>query len=208
MKKGGRRRMLQWLAYFYCWLIRFIIPVAAVTVIYLLYKILIGGKKEKPIFARLIDQNGKVFPITSRENIIGRGRHCDIVVKSKDAPLNAAAIILENDGWMLHPVGNILLNEEEIDSPEPIAHGDTITVTSAELTLDDSCDPYIPYDKNDELNSVRARCAAVVLTMLQIMVALSLTIHYLSTDNFPIQLPICFGGLIAVEWIYLKIMKF
>ena len=200
--------MLQWLAYFYCWLIRFIIPVAAVTVIYLLYKILIGGKKEKPIFARLIDQNGKVFPITARENIIGRGRHCDIVVKSKDAPLNAAAIILENDGWTLHPVGDILLNEEEIDSPQPIDHGDTITVASAELTLDDSRDPYIPYDKNDELNSVRARCAAVVLTMLQIMVALSLTIHYLSTDNFPIQLPICFGGLIMVEWIYLKIMKF
>ena len=208
MKKGGRRRMLQWLAYFYCWLIRFIIPVAAVTVIYLLFKILIGNKKEKPIFARLIDQNGKIFPITSKENIIGRGRHCDIVIRSKSAPLNAAAITLGENGWTLHPVGDILLNGNEPEATEQIGHGDIITVASAELTLDDSRDPYIPYDKNDELNLVRAKCAAVVLTMLQVMVALSLTIHYLSTDAFPIQLPICFGGLVAAEWLYLSVKKF
>ena len=200
--------MLQSLAYFYCWLIRFIIPVAAVTVIYLLFKILIGNKKEKPIFARLIDQNGKIFPITSKENIIGRGRHCDIVIRSKSAPLNAAAITLGENGWTLHPVGDILLNGNEPEATEQIGHGDIITVASAELTLDDSRDPYIPYDKNDELNLVRAKCAAVVLTMLQVMVALSLTIHYLSTDAFPIQLPICFGGLVAAEWLYLSIKKF
>ncbi|MBQ2816212.1 MAG: FtsW/RodA/SpoVE family cell cycle protein [Clostridia bacterium] len=200
--------MLQSLAYFYCWLIRFIIPVAAVTVIYLLFKILIGNKKEKPIFARLIDQNGKIFPITSKENIIGRGRHCDIVIRSKSAPLNAAAITLGENGWTLHPVGDILLNGNEPEATEQIGHGDIITVASAELTLDDSRDPYIPYDKNDELNLVRAKCAAVVLTMLQVMVALSLTIHYLSTDAFPIQLPICFGGLVAAEWLYLSVKKF
>ena len=200
--------MLQSLAYFYCWLIRFIIPVAAVTVIYLLFKILIGNKKEKPIFARLVDQNGKIFPITSKENIIGRGRHCDIVIRSKSAPLNAAAITLGENGWTLHPVGDILLNGNEPEATEQIGHGDIITVASAELTLDDSRDPYIPYDKNDELNLVRAKCAAVVLTMLQVMVALSLTIHYLSTDAFPIQLPICFGGLVAAEWLYLSVKKF
>ena len=200
--------MLQSLAYFYCWLIRFIIPVAAVTVIYLLFKILIGNKKEKPIFARLIDQNGKIFPITSKENIIGRGRHCDIVIRSKSAPLNAAAITLGENGWTLHPVGDILLNGNEPEAAEQIAHGDIITVASAELTLDDSRDPYIPYDKNDELNLVRAKCATVILTMLQVMVALSLIIHYLSTDAFPIQLPICFGGLVAAEWLYLSIKKF
>ena len=200
--------MLQWLAYFYCWLIRFIIPVAAVTVIYLLFKILIGSKKEKPIFSRLVDQNGKIFPITSKENIIGRGRHCDIVIRSKSAPLNAAAITLGENGWTLHPVGDILLNGNEPEAAEQIAHGDVITVASAELTLDDSRDPYIPYDKNDELNLVRAKCATVILTMLQVMVALSLIIHYLSTDAFPIQLPICFGGLVAAEWLYLSIKKF
>ena len=200
--------MLQSLAYFYCWLIRFIIPVAAVTVIYLLFKILIGNKKEKPIFSRLVDQNGKIFPITSKENIIGRGRHCDIVIRSKSAPLNAAAITLGENGWTLHPVGDILLNGNEPEAAEQIAHGDIITVASAELTLDDSRDPYIPYDKNDELNLVRAKCATVILTMLQVMVALSLIIHYLSTDAFPIQLPICFGGLVAAEWLYLSIKKF
>ena len=200
--------MLQSLAYFYCWLIRFIIPVAAVTVIYLLFKILIGSKKEKPIFSRLVDQNGKIFPIASKENIIGRGRHCDIIIRSKSAPLNAAAITLGENGWTLHPVGDILLNGNEPEAAEQIAHGDVITVASAELTLDDSRDPYIPYDKNDELNLVRAKCATVILTMLQVMVALSLIIHYLSTDAFPIQLPICFGGLVAAEWLYLSIKKF
>ena len=200
--------MLQSLAYYYSWIIRFIIPVAAVTVIYLLYKILIGGKKEKPIFARLVDQNGKVFPITSRENIIGRGRHCDVSIRAKNAPLNAAALILDDGGWTVHPIADIMINGDEIDGATTVNHGDVITAAPAEFTLDDGSDPYIPYDKNEELNSVRAKCATVVLTMLQIMVTLSLSVHYFLKDDFPIQLPICFGGLIIAEWLYLGIKKF
>ena len=42
--------MLSELASFYCWLIRFIIPVAAVTVIFLCAKILLVNKKEDILF--------------------------------------------------------------------------------------------------------------------------------------------------------------
>ena len=126
--------MLQSLAYFYCWLIRFIIPVAAVTVIYLLFKILIGSKKEKPIFSRLVDQNGKIFPITSKENIIGRGRHCDIVIRSKSAPLNAAAITLGENGWTLHPVGDILLNGHTHIS-KCVEHSDFIYMNPGSVSI-------------------------------------------------------------------------
>lgn len=201
--------MLQSLAHYYCWLIRFIIPVAAVAVVALCAKILLSGKKDKPLLAELTDSQGNVYPITSYENAIGRGRQCDICVPSKRASLRAAALNLGSDGWHLYPVSsNILVNGGRIESDTLIEHGDSISVAGVEMELDDRIEPDIPYDGTQELNRIRAKCAAVTLTMLQLMTGLSLIIHYLSIGTLPVQICACFGGFIIVEWLYMALMKF
>ena len=55
--------MLSELASFYCWLIRFIIPVAAVTVIFLCAKILLVNKKGNPVLAEFFDKSGTNYHI-------------------------------------------------------------------------------------------------------------------------------------------------
>ena len=202
--------MLSELASFYCWLIRFIIPVAAVTVIFLCAKILLVNKKGKPVLAEFFDKSGTVYPITSYENAIGRGKQCDICVPSKRAALRAAALTLKNDGWHIFPVTSaaVLVNGERIDGDSLIEHGDTVNIGGAELELDDRIESDIPFDVTGELNRTRAVCAAAVLTAMQVMMALSLILHYAFIGDIPVQIPACFGGLILVEWVYLVLMKF
>ncbi len=201
--------MLQSLAHYYGWVIRFVIPVAAVAIVYLCAKILLGTKRDKPLLAEFVDQNGKEYPIISRENVIGRGRHCDIFLTSKRTPHNAAALMLGDSGWVIHSVGpSILVNGKRLDGEKELCHGDTVTIGETELQLDDRIEPDTPYNITGELNRVRAKCATVVLTMMQVMTALSLIFHYLLLGEMPVQIIACFGGFIAIEWLYLSMMKF
>jgi len=202
--------LIQLIAEYFCWLIRFIIPVAAVAVIYLCARILLSQKADKHILAELSDRKGNVYPITSYENAIGRGKQCDICLPSKRGSLRSAAMTLKSDGWHIFPVSSVgvLVNRERIDSDTLLNHGDIITVSGVELELDDRIEPDIPYDTTPELNRVRAKCAAVALTMLQIMTAITLLIHYSLDSDAAAQICGCFGGLIIVEWIYMAVMKF
>ncbi len=202
--------MLDSLASYYCWVIRFVIPVSAICVIVLCARILLGPKKDKPLLARFSDREGRLYPIFDYENAIGRGKQCDIALASQNVPTRAAALTLKYDGWHLYPVGGatVSVNGTRIKQDHPLKHNDVVSVGGVQLILDDDVEGDSRPAPTMELNRVRAKCAAFALTALQVMMALSLIFHYLTIGNLPIQIIACFGGLIATEWIYLGIMKF
>lgn len=203
--------MLQMLAQYYCWLARFIIPVAAVAVIVLCARILFGTKRNKPLLAQFTDRKGNVFPITSYENAIGRARLCDVCVPAKRASLRAAALVLKDDGWHIYPTGSgcaVLVNGERISGDTAITGGDVVNIAGAELELDDDFDTGLPHEYGAELNKTRAKCAALTLTVMQLMMGLTLVIHYSHDGYIPAQIYACFGALIAVEWIYFALRRF
>lgn len=47
--------------------------------------------------------------------------------------------------------------------------------------------------------------ALFFLNVFQLLAALSLLVHY--AENIPLALPLCFLGLIAVEWVYFGVQR-
>ena len=54
----------------------------------------------------VVREDGTEAPVSKDRFVVGRGRHCDLVVESPKVSREHAAIVHEGDGWFIEDLGS------------------------------------------------------------------------------------------------------
>lgn len=153
-------------------------------------------KRPLPILAELTTADGLSIPITSKENVIGRGKRADILIPLKSIHTKHALLYVKNDRWYLSPAeGKISINLQNLSQPAPLDYGDKISIAKQQLTFRNR--------SGEEISSKKSPGAAVyilILTVIQLLVLCQIMLRFKSELHG--MVPVCFALLIGGEWIY------
>ena len=95
------------LAEIFCTLWRYIAPLLGVLILWRCARPLLKFRREPETWAWLVMPDGNQLPITHWENIIGRGRGCDIVVDFPTVSRSHAVLTRFDDGsWSVTDIGS------------------------------------------------------------------------------------------------------
>ena len=184
---------------------RIILPVLCFLLIFGVIKDLLK-KRGKTTLAKLLTANGLEFDICSVESIIGRSKICDVVLNIPSISRRHAVITYSEDyGFKISSVygTEILVNGTVIDEYAYFNFGDIIEIGGLQLKL-------VPAEETDIYSNSKPKkigvSSAFLLTLIQGIMFIELMIHY--ADSFKPYIPISFGILFAIEWVYFLIHGF
>ena len=184
---------------------RIILPVLCFLLIFGVIKDLLK-KRGKTTLAKLLTANGLEFDICSVESIIGRSKICDVVLNIPSISRRHAVITYSEDyGFKISSVygTEILVNGTVIDEYAYFNFGDIIEIGGLQLKL-------VPAEETDIYSNSKPKkigvSSAFLLTLIQGIMFVELMIHY--ADSFKPYIPISFGILFAIEWVYFLIHGF
>ncbi len=167
---------------------------------------LLTYRREPEIWAWLVLPSGERLPITHWENVIGRSRHCDIVVQFPTVSRNHAVLTRYDDGsWTISDADSkdgTLLNGDLVDM-EPIFDGDLIEIGGVQLR-------FLPVTAQQEKTMAQLRSKAssglrsmanlLCLSVLQICGCLG---FLLSGTPYTGQILLGWMGLLILQWLLL-----
>ena len=167
---------------------------------------LLTHRREPEIWAWLVLSNGERLPITHWENVIGRSRHCDIVVQFPTVSRNHAVLTRYDDGsWTISDAESregTLLNGDLVDIC-PIFQDDVIEIGGVELR-------FLPVTAQQEKTMAKLRSKAssgvysmsnlLLLSVLQICGCLG---FLLGGTAYQTQILTGWVGLLVLEWLLL-----
>ena len=85
---------------------RYAAPLLAILIIWRAAAPLLNFRREPEIWAYLAMPDGQQFPVTHWENILGRGKGCDLVINHPDLARNHAVLTRYDDGsWSITDIG-------------------------------------------------------------------------------------------------------
>ncbi|MBQ4156123.1 MAG: FHA domain-containing protein, partial [Clostridia bacterium] len=185
--------------------LRLILPLLSILFIFGVVKDLFK-KQGKITLAKLVTANGLDFDIQSVESIIGRSKLCDVVLNIPSISRRHAVITYSDDyGFKISSVfgSEIFVNDTPIDEYAYFDFGDIIEIGGLQLKL-------TPCEMVDISSSSKPQkrgvATAILLTVIQAIMFLEIMIHFM--PEIKIYIPIAFGGLILVEWVYFLIHRF
>ncbi len=180
----------------------------------LLHQIISLLKMRNPseIWAYLRCPDGSSVPLTHWENLIGRGRGCDIILNLSSVSRSHATLIRDPEGvWRyndLNSKNGSLINGVRITEPTRIKGGDQLTIGGEDFEL-------YPVSLKERLANVekRKRRSRPVspwpsLVMLTIFQALTV-IQFQATmgKNFTSAITVAFALVCALMWAYVIVMR-
>lgn len=180
---------------------RWLIAIMSVAFIVAWIRYFKGTKPTPKVFAELTTIDGVSIPITSKENILGRGKNADISIPLEDFSKHHAMIFVENCSWRIAPIkGKVLVNLQNVKRAAPLEYGDKITMSGQTLTFKRKAN-------NDISSKTKASGASalLILTVFQILIGLSICLRF--WDTLETAIPLSFFALIAAEWCYFLIGK-
>ena len=163
---------------------------------------LISFRREREIWAWLTMEDGTRLPITHWESILGRAKHCDVVICYPEVARNHAVLTRFDDGsWMISDAdtpGGITVNGEDV-SAAALHTGDVIGVGTATMSFQP-----ITAAQEKKLASLRTRASngwnslgnLLILTSLQLL-CLSC---FLTDGQNDVSVMIGFVGLACLQW--------
>ena len=183
---------------FYLAVSRWVLPALAVLVALFWVAYFRAARPPKRVIARFTDGQGASYPVTVAEGFVGRGRRCDVALPDETVQKAHAVFYQKNGGWWIAPRrGDVTVNDVPADGPVPLMDGDVLTLGRTALTF--VCnDP-----EQEDISSFTPPTGAlplVLLTVFQIVMGGQLCLRY--WEDMPLMLPVCFGALIAGEWLY------
>jgi len=185
--------------------LRLILPLLSILFIFGVVKDLFKNQG-KITLAKLVTANGLDFDIQSVESIIGRSKLCDVVLNIPSISRRHAVITYSDDyGFKISSVfgSEIFVNDTPIDEYAYFDFGDIIEIGGLQLKL-------TPCEMVDISSSSKPQkrgvATAILLTVIQAIMFLEIMIHFM--PEIKIYIPIAFGGLILVEWVYFLIHRF
>ena len=192
--------------------VRWVFVVLAALI--LLHQIISLLKMRNPseIWAYLRCPDGTSVPLTHWENLIGRGRGCDIILNLSSVSRSHATLIRDADGvWRyndLNSKNGSLVNGVRISEPTRIKGGDQITIGGEDFEL-------YPVSLKERLANVEKRKlrsrpvspwpSLVMLTIFQVLTVLQLQIS-LEEDYSP-QITVGFALVCVLMWTYVITMR-
>lgn len=185
--------------------LRLILPLLSILFIFGVVKDLFK-KQGKITLAKLVTANGLDFDIQSVESIIGRSKLCDVVLNIPSISRRHAVITYSDDyGFKISSVfgSEIFVNDTPIDEYAYFDFGDIIEIGGLQLKLT-PCE-MVDISSNSKPQK-RGIATAILLTVIQAIMFLEIMIHFM--PEIKIYIPIAFGGLILVEWVYFLIHRF
>ncbi len=191
--------------------LRYVFPLLALLILGRCAWSLLLFQKEPEVWAWLESPTGDRLPVMHWETLLGRSKHCDVVMDYPTISRTHAVLTRYDDGsWTISDVGSkggIQVNGVSA-AMAVVVYGDTISLGGVPFRL-------VPITKQQEViqASVRTRAGGEMrpgvtlffLTVFQALAALVLTLNTESAAVFP-----AFGILAAMEWglyIFTRILK-
>lgn len=193
------------LAQIFCTVWRYIAPLLGVLILWRCAKPLLKFRREPETWAWLVMPDGNQLPITHWENIIGRGRGCDIVVDFPTVTRSHAVLTRFDDGsWSITDIGSrgaVSVNGVQTEL-SAVQYGDRIDLGGVEMILA----PVTQEELEDQI-ATRAKPQSLgwpgltlfFLTLFQLFTAFQFVTH-LDADAMSSAV-LGFTALIGVEWL-------
>lgn len=188
----------------YSAVLRYVFPALALIILCRCGRSLLFFKKEPEIWAWLATPTGDRIPVTHWENLLGRGKNCDVMLEYPTISRSHAVLTRYDDGsWSISDVGSkggICVNGKET-AMSPLSFGDVISLGGVEFAL-------VPITKEQEAIQAAARTRAgrevrpsltlLLLTLFQLLSAVQLLLAVEAQDAPSVML--AFAALIVIEW--------
>lgn len=188
-------------------LLRYLAPCLILILVIRCMKPLLTFRKDPEIWAWLVLSDGTKLPVTHWENIIGRGKHCDLRIDFPTVSRNHGVLTRYDDGsWTITDTNSkegILVNGGQVDICA-LDLEDVIDIGGVEMQL-------IPISQEQENRLSQERTKApgflpssanlLLLTVFQLMCMLNFLVGGKASQG--VDIVIGFGGLITMEWLLL-----
>lgn len=188
---------------------RVILPIAAILLLCCCARLLLRRQSVR-LYAVLRMEDGSRLPVLAHESTIGRNRLCDIQIPLLTVSRRHAVLTLDKQGWRVSNIrskGGVFVNGERVDKRAPVQMGDIIQLADVPLRLSRPLeeDRQAAGLTKQAAHTPSAIPALFFLTLFQVVSFTSLLLHYAA--DMPLALPLCFGGLLALEWIYFAVRR-
>lgn len=192
--------------------LRFVFPLLAIAIVARCAASLLTFRREPEVWAWLTTQAGDRLPVIHWENLLGRGRGCDVLLEYPTISRTHAVLTRYDDGsWSIFDCGSksgTELNGKPVEFAE-VKFGDVLSLGGVQFTL-------VPITAEQEKIQAETRrqqklqvtpsLTLLILTLFQLLVCFRLV---LGCGRRP-EILLAFLGLISVEWALffgLKLMR-
>lgn len=197
---------------------RIVICVLAVFIVVRCAVSLLSGRSESELWGYLELENGVKLPITHWENLIGRSKSSDLVLGYPAVSRAHAVLVRDGATWRLTDLGSTggtKINGQDIEPQNPagkkhitpdnsyaVAFGDKLEFagTKCRLVALSKAEQEKNMNRTPPGIDIHPSLTIYLLTLLQIVLAIQLS--FASGGNFVWSIPICFGLLSVLMWVY------
>ena len=173
---------------------------------------LLQSRNPSEIWAYLGCPDGSSVPLTHWENLIGRGRGCDVIINLTGASRSHATLIRDSAGvWRyndLNSKNGSKINGRTVKGPTVLKGGDVLTIGGSDFTL-------YPVSLQERMANIEKRKrrtrpvspwpSMVALTLFQFLTVIQFKVAL--GDEFPANLPVAFALLCVLMWFYVIFMR-
>ena len=173
---------------------------------------LLQARNPSEIWAYLGCPDGSSVPLTHWENLIGRGRGCDIILNLTSVSRSHATLIRDSAGvWKyndLNSKNGSRINGAPVKQPTVLKAGDVLTIGGSDFTL-------YPVSLQERMSNIEKRKrktrpvspwpSLVALTIFQFLTVIQFKVSL--GEDFPTSLPLAFALLCGLMWFYVIFMR-
>ncbi len=173
---------------------------------------LLRMRNPSEIWAYLGCPDGSSVPLTHWENLVGRGRGCDVVLNLNGASRSHGTLIRDSEGiWKyndLNSKNGSWINGKLVEKPTELKAGDILTIGNSNFTL-------YPVSLQERMANIEKRKkksrpvspwpSLVALTLFQILTVMQFRVSL--GEDFPLALPSAFLLLGILMWAYVITMR-
>ena len=188
--------------------VRILMPLLAVGLLLLCGRMLLRRRSKPRPLAAFVLEDGTRLPVTAEETAIGRSTVSDICLPVQSVSRRHAVLTRDKTGWRLRDTrskGDVTVNGEPIRVPTYLEYGDRVAFAGVGMRFVKATAQDVQTADGGK-KEPSAIPGLFVLTIFQLLGCLSLLLHY--ADKLPLALPVCFAGLLLMEWIYCGVRRF
>lgn len=173
---------------------------------------LLRMRNPSEIWAYLRCPDGSNVPLTHWENLVGRGRGCDVILNLGSVSRSHGTLIRDSEGvWKyndLESKNGSLVNGRRVMEPTVVRGGDVLTIGGSNFQL-------YPVSLKERMANIARRksktkitspwLSMIAITAFQVLAVIQLSIGL--GEEFTNQIPMGFGFLSILMWAYVITMR-
>ena len=204
--------VLEMAGIYFTTIVRWIFLILAAYILIKQIHSLLQVRNPSEIWAYLGCPDDTSVPLTHWENLIGRGRGCDVILNLSSVSRSHGTLIRDSAGvWKyndLNSKNGSMINGVPIDEPTELQAGDVLTIGGSDFTL-------YPVSLQERIANIEKRkrktrtvspwSSLIALTLFQLLAVMQFKVSM--GEDLPASLPLAFGLVCALMWAYVIIMR-